>query len=86
MPAAGIDAERRQWRTKAPGKSKAGYLFNHTALAKVFSAKMLAGIAAAGLALPARLDRRLQIRQACAHLSGPLPLSRRHPRARHPRP
>ena len=51
MPAAAINAKHRQWRTKA---SKAPYLFNHTALAKVFRAKMLAGIEAAGLALPAR--------------------------------
>jgi hypothetical protein len=51
MPAAAIDGKRRLWRTKA---SKATYLFNHTALAKVFRAKMLAGIEAAGLALPAR--------------------------------
>jgi hypothetical protein len=54
MPAAALDAEHKQWRTKRPGKTKAGYLFNHTALAKVFRAKMLAGIEAAGLTLPAR--------------------------------
>jgi Putative transposase/Transposase zinc-binding domain len=54
MPAAAIDAQHRQWRTKARPKSKAAYLFNHTALAKVFRAKMLAGIAEVGLALPER--------------------------------
>jgi hypothetical protein len=54
MPAAAVDAERRQWRTKRRGKSKSGYLFNHTALAKVLRAKLLAGIAAAGLTLPQR--------------------------------
>jgi Putative transposase/Transposase zinc-binding domain len=54
MPAAAIDAKQRQWRTKRPGQTKAGYLFNHKALAKVFRAKMLAGIAAAGLTLPQR--------------------------------
>lgn len=54
VPAAAIDPERRQWRTKPPSKSKQAYLFNHEALAKVFRAKMLAGIAAAGLALPER--------------------------------
>jgi len=48
MPAAALDGERRRWRTKA------GYLFDHKALAKVFRAKMLAGIQAAGLTLPAR--------------------------------
>jgi hypothetical protein len=35
-------------------KAKGGYLFNHQALAKVFRAKMLAGIEAAGLTLPRR--------------------------------
>ena len=35
-------------------KAKAGYLFNHKALAKVFRAKMLAAIEAAGLTLPSR--------------------------------
>ena len=54
MPAAAIDEKRRQWRTKA---SKAPYLFNHTALAKVFRAKMLAGIEAAGLSLPVHYPR-----------------------------
>ena len=51
MPAAAIDGKRRQWRTKRP-KAKGAYLFNHEALAKVFRAKMLAGIEAAGLTLP----------------------------------
>lgn len=59
MPAAAIDEKRRLWRTK-PQKGKrsqdqtkgSGYLFNHKALAKVFRAKMLAGIEAAGLSLP----------------------------------
>jgi len=54
MPAAALDAKDKQWRTKRPGKTKAGYLFNHKALAKVFRAKMLAGIQAASLALPQR--------------------------------
>jgi len=61
MPAAAVDAVQRQWRTKSrgngkgkgKGKGKGRYLFNHKALAKVFRAKLLAGIAAAGLALPA---------------------------------
>lgn len=51
MPAAAVDSKRRRWRTKS---SKKGYLFNHKALAKVFRAKLLAAIAAAGLQLPAR--------------------------------
>ena len=53
MPAAAVDAERRQWRTKRR-QAKGGYLFNHKALAKVFRAKLLAGIEAAGLTLPRR--------------------------------
>jgi len=54
MPAAALDGERKRWRTKRRGKAKGGYLFNHTALAKVFRAKMLSGIEAAGLTLPPR--------------------------------
>ena len=56
MPAAAIDAMRKLWRTKRfAGKgAKAGkpYLFSHKALAKVFRAKLLAALAAAGLTLP----------------------------------
>ena len=51
MPAAAIDAEAGLWRKKH------GYLFNQTALATVFRAKMLAALAAAGLALPARYPK-----------------------------
>ena len=56
MPAAAIavDGKGKRWRTKRPGKGKKGYLFNHEALATVFRAKLLAGIAAAGLTLPGR--------------------------------
>ena len=54
MPAAALDGKQKRWRTKRRGKAKAGYLFNHTALAKVFRAKMLAAIEAAGLRLPPR--------------------------------
>ena len=58
MPAAALDAAadgaRKRWRTKRAGKGKGPYLFNHTALARVFRAKMLAAINAAGLALPER--------------------------------
>ena len=53
MPAAALDGKHKQWRTKRR-KAKAGYLFNHKALAKVFRAKMLAAIEAAGLTLPRR--------------------------------
>jgi hypothetical protein len=54
MPAAAIDGDRKRWRTTRSRGAKARYLFNHKALAKVFRAKMLAGIEAAGLALPPR--------------------------------
>ena len=54
MPAAAINGEDRRWRTKRPGKGKKSYLFNHEALAKVFRAKLLAGIKAVGLSLPDR--------------------------------
>jgi len=47
MPSAAFDNKRRLWRNK-----KGGYLFNHKALARVFRAKMLAGIKQAGLKLP----------------------------------
>jgi hypothetical protein len=52
VPAAAVDAEKARWRTKrCRGK---GYLFNHKALAKVFRAKVLEGMVAAGLTLPNR--------------------------------
>ena len=55
MPAAAIAVGGgKQWRTKRRGKGKKGYLFNHEALAKVFRAKLLAGVKAAGLTLPGR--------------------------------
>jgi hypothetical protein len=59
MPAAAVDRERGQWRTKrrGNGKGKSVYLFNETALARVFRAKLLAGIEAAGLMLPSRYPK-----------------------------
>lgn len=53
MPAGAVDTVRKRWNTKRSG-TKGGYLFCHKALAKVFRAKILAGIAQAGLALPVR--------------------------------
>ena len=53
LPAAALDGQRKLWRTKRR-LAKGGYWFNHTALAKVFRAQLLAAIAAAGLTLPAR--------------------------------
>ncbi|MBS1211285.1 MAG: family transposase, partial [Proteobacteria bacterium] len=53
MPAGAIDLQAKRWRTKSNRKKAAGaYLFNHKALAKVFRAKLLAGLEAAGLRLP----------------------------------
>lgn len=57
MPAAAIGGEQKQWRTKGQHGQNARYLFSHKALAKVFRAKMLAGLEAAGLALPERHPR-----------------------------
>lgn len=50
IPAGAIDKEKRLWRTK---KSKKPFLFKHTALAKVFRAKMLESIHSEGIDLPA---------------------------------
>ena len=47
MPAAAFNAKQRRWCNK-----DGHYLFNHKALAKVFRAKLLAGIKQAGLRLP----------------------------------
>ena len=48
LPAAAVDGQRKLWRTKRR-LAKGGYWFNHTALAKVFRAQLLAALAAAGL-------------------------------------
>ncbi len=50
VPGGGVDRARRQWR-----KIKGKYLFNEFALAKVFRARLLAAIHAAGLTIPERL-------------------------------
>ena len=47
MPAVAIDKVNRLWR-----KKNDKYLFNHKALAKVFCAKILAGLVKLGIALP----------------------------------
>ena len=44
-------------KQRGNGKSKGIYLFNETALAKVFRAKLLAGIESAGLTLPSRYPK-----------------------------
>jgi len=52
VPAAAVDAATRRWRCKRRGKNGT-YLFNEKAMAKVFRAKRLAAIEAAGIGLPA---------------------------------
>jgi ribosomal protein L37AE/L43A len=52
VPGGGVDRKRRQWK-----KIKGKYLFNEFALAKVFRARLLAGIKAAGLAIPTGLPK-----------------------------
>ena len=52
VPGGCLKTRRRQWKTLR-GK----YLFNEQALARVFRARMLAAITAAGLTLPASLPR-----------------------------
>jgi len=51
IPAGAIDQEKRLWRTK---KGKKPFLFKHTALAKVFRARMLEAIKQAELDLPTK--------------------------------
>ena len=53
VPAAAVDAAKQRWRCKRRGKNGT-CLFNAKAVAKVFRAKMLAAIEAAGIPLPAR--------------------------------
>lgn len=69
MPAAALNHKTRLWQTKvkrghtadgqtpAGGKYLGGYLFSHKALAKVFAAKLIAALKAAGLSLPAGLPQ-----------------------------
>ena len=54
MPAAALDADKGLWRQLRQAQ---GYLFNHTALAKVFRAKLLECLKAQGLNLPATPER-----------------------------
>ena len=52
MPAGALDADKRLWRVKRSQTKGTHYLFNHTALVKVFRAKLLQAITDAGLVLP----------------------------------
>jgi hypothetical protein len=54
MPAMAVDPATGVCHTKKSKDENISYLFNHTALAKVFRAKVLAGIKEAGLTLPER--------------------------------
>jgi len=56
VPAAAVDEAKQRWRRKRRGKNGT-YLFNEKAMAKVFRAKMLAAIEAAGIGLPACYPR-----------------------------
>jgi hypothetical protein len=58
MPAAALNRKERLWRTKNTQQNKVSYLFNHRALAKVFRAKFLYAIKAAGLTLPKRYAKK----------------------------
>jgi hypothetical protein len=85
VPAAAVDAAKQRWRRKRRGKNGT-YLFNEKAMAKVFRAKMLAAIEAAGIcaagALSAGMGGALQIgrqRREGLDLPRSLPLPRRHP-------
>ena len=53
VPGGGIDAKRKQWR-----KLKGKYLFNAFALAKVFRAKLLHQLSAAGLSIPVGMPKK----------------------------
>ena len=57
MPAAALNAEQQVWRTKTSATDKVSYLFNHKTLAKVFRAKLLSALKAAGLTLPKRYPK-----------------------------
>jgi len=56
VAAAAVDAAKQRWRRKRRGKNGT-YLFNEKAMAKVFRARMLAAIEAAGICLPACYPR-----------------------------
>ena len=63
MPAAALDDKGKLWRVKCAKASNGlrqdkPYLFNHTALAKVFWGKLLAAVRQAGLPLPAGLPEK----------------------------
>ncbi len=66
VPGGGIDTRKRQWK-----KTKGKYLFTEFALAKVFRARFLAALTAAGLSLPDRLPPKWVV--DCTHVGKGLP-------------
>ena len=66
MPAGALDADKRLWRTKRSQTKGTHYLFNHTALAKVFRAKLLQAITDAGLVLPCDVPQKWVV--DCKHV------------------
>ena len=76
VPAAALDAERKQWRAKRCKKGQdgaggaLGYLFKHTAMATVFRAKMLTALDAQ---LPRHGERPQQERRWNDRVHGPMP-------------
>jgi hypothetical protein len=61
VPGGGIDKRRRQWK-----KKKGKYLFNASALAKVFRARFLDAINKAGLSIPGNLPQKWVV--DCSHV------------------
>lgn len=61
VPGGGVSAATRQWKT-----TRGKYLFNEKALARVFRARLLAALKAAGLAVPAKLPHKWMV--DCEHV------------------
>ena len=61
VPGGGVNKSTRQWK-----KTRGKFLFNQTALASVFRARLLAAIKAAGLALPGKLPQKWVVN--CKHV------------------
>ena len=61
VPGGGVNKTTRQWK-----KTRGKFLFNKTALAKVFRARLLTAIKAAGLALPGKLPDKWVVH--CKHV------------------
>lgn len=59
IPAAAIDVEQRQWRTRRPKeKGQSDFLFPERALAQVFRARFLEALRSKGLPLPAAYPKK----------------------------